>query len=148
LFTRKKRLPTNHSIQLHPIILIFLLISWHPSSAQHYGWNWQNPIPQANDLYSVSFTNALHGTAVGMQGTILQTTNGGTTWQQQWSGTTANLRDVCFTDPLTGTIVGDGGLILRTTNGGANWDSLTSGTSVTLTAVSFSDTMNGTAVGS
>ena len=76
------------------------------------------------------------GTAVGDFGKILRTTNGGTNWTQQSSGTPYNLYDVCFLDANNGTAVGDG-KILRTTNGGTNWTQQTSGTTYSLYDVSF-----------
>ncbi|MBK7499511.1 MAG: hypothetical protein IPI19_10485 [Ignavibacteriales bacterium] len=64
---------------------------------------------------------------VWYNGTI-RTTNGGTTWASQSSGTTNNLWAVSFTDSNIGTAVGDHSIILRTTNGGATWTSQSSGT--------------------
>jgi photosystem II stability/assembly factor-like uncharacterized protein len=58
------------------------------------------------------------GTAVGADGTILRTTDGGSTWITQTSGTTNYLIGVSFTDAMTGTAVGADGTILRTTTGG------------------------------
>jgi hypothetical protein len=46
---------------------------------------------------------------VGSHGTILRTTDGGTTWVRQTSGTTASLLAVSFTDGNTGAVVGDAG---------------------------------------
>ena len=69
-------------------------------------------------MISVSFTDANNGTAVGYNGTILRTTNGGTNWTSQSSGTTNCLNGVSFTDANNGTAVGGYGTILRTTNGG------------------------------
>ena len=40
------------------------------------GWNWQNPHPQGNPLYGVSFVRTC-GWAVGDGGTIIHTSNGG-----------------------------------------------------------------------
>ena len=80
-------------------------------------------------------------------GTILRTTNGGTTWTSQTSGTTNELWGVSFTDANTGTAVGSEGTILRTTNGGTTWTSQTSGTTNQLFGVSFADANTGTAVG-
>ena len=57
-------------------------------------------------LYGVSFTDANNGTAVGDDGTILRTTNGGTNWTSQTSGTTNLLYGVSFTDANNGTVVG------------------------------------------
>jgi hypothetical protein len=74
----------------------------------------------------VSFTDANNGTAVGASGTIVRTTNGGTNWITQTSGTTSILYGVSFIDANTGTAVGTSGTILRTTNGGTNWTAQTS----------------------
>lgn len=61
------------------------------------------------------------GYAVGEDGTILKTTNGGTNWSGQSSATSNILRSVYFPgNTLTGYAVGDGGNILKTTYGG-NW---------------------------
>ncbi len=78
-------------------------------------WFWQNPLPQGNPLLAVHFVNATTGTAVGDGGTILRTTDGGSSWVSQTSGTSTTLFGVSFTDAMTGTAVGTGGTILRTT---------------------------------
>jgi photosystem II stability/assembly factor-like uncharacterized protein len=68
-------------------------------------------------LVGVSFAAPSSGTAVGEEGTILRTTDGGTTWMSQNSGTTQTLFGVSFTAANTGTAVGHGSTILRTTDG-------------------------------
>jgi photosystem II stability/assembly factor-like uncharacterized protein len=95
----------------------------------------------------VSFSDINRGTAVGFNGTILRTTNGGTTWGLQNSGTTVSLRGVWFSDANNGTAVGFSGTILRTTNGGVDWVMQNSGTTTALRGVVFSDVSNGTVVG-
>ena len=110
-------------------------------------WFWQNPLPIGNSLYGISFTDANTGTAVGGNGTILRTTNGGAAWILQSSGTIELLNGVSFTDANNGTAVGYRGTILRTTNGGAVWTAQSSGTTNELTGVSFTDENTGTAVG-
>ena len=102
-------------------------------------WVWQNPLPQGNTLYSVSFTSASTGTATGDNGTIVRTTDGGNSWVIQSSGTTNTLYGVSFTDINYGTAVGAAGTVVRTTNGGNTWSSQTSGTTNGLLAVSFTD---------
>jgi photosystem II stability/assembly factor-like uncharacterized protein len=62
--------------------------------------------------------DASTGTAVGEQGTILRTVDGGATWTSQSSGTTNLLLGVSFVDASTGTAVGHLGTILRTDTGG------------------------------
>jgi len=98
-------------------------------------------------LEGIFFTDANTGIIVGQTGTILRTTDGGTSWVAQTSGITSTLFDVSFTDANTGTIVGQDGIILRTTDGGTNWVEQTSGTPQWLQSVSFIDANNGLAVG-
>lgn len=116
-------------------------------SFQASQWTWQNPYPQGNPLYSVKYISTTEGWAVGESGTIMKTTDGGTTWNLQTSGTMNVLLGVSFTDANNGTIVGDFGTILRTTDGGANWSTQSSGTTNALYGVIFTDVNKGTAVG-
>jgi hypothetical protein len=110
-------------------------------------WIWQNPLPQGNTLYGLSFADVNTGKAMGDNGTIVQTTDGGNNWVIQSSGTTNTLYGVSFTDLNQGTVVGASGTILRTTDGGNTWVGQTSGTTDGLLAVSFTDANTGTAVG-
>ena len=70
------------------------------------------------DLYSVAFPDNQHGWATTDSGTVLHTSDGGTTWLPQTSGTNRQLFGVAFTDSSTGWVVGAGGTILHTTDGG------------------------------
>jgi photosystem II stability/assembly factor-like uncharacterized protein len=64
--------------KLKNIYLLFIAILFLQfTSLAQQGWFWQNPLPQGNPLYGVSFTDANNGTAVGEAGTILRKTNGG-----------------------------------------------------------------------
>ena len=77
-------------------------------------------------LYTVYFPSKDTGYAVGRNGAIVNTVNGGTNWALQTSGTTDVLYSVFFTDANTGYAVGGDqlntiGMILKTTNGGVNW---------------------------
>jgi hypothetical protein len=91
------------------------------------------------------------GTAVGEGGTIIRTTNGGSLWFEQISGTTGALTDICFTDDNTGTVVGRettrDGLILRTTDGGNTWWTSADNGVPELRSVDFADENTGWAVG-
>jgi photosystem II stability/assembly factor-like uncharacterized protein len=125
-------------------ILLFALFMVNGAIGQ---WFWQNPLPQGNLLSSVFFTDANTGYAVGYDGTILKTTNGGTDWTAQSSGTTKWLHLVYFTDANTGYAVGYDGTIIKTTNGGTDWTALSSGTTAHLLSVCFTDANIGYAVG-
>jgi photosystem II stability/assembly factor-like uncharacterized protein len=95
----------------------------------------------------VSFADVNTGTAVGVGGQVLRTTDGGKRWIPQLSGTTQTLRKVHFVDGNTGTVVGDTGTILRTEDGGATWSAQASGTSRNLFGVAFWDSNMGMVVG-
>ena len=123
--------------------IIFLFTFMCLANAQ---WSWQNPYPTGNWLNSVKFISSNVGYAVGSGGEILKTTNGGTDWALQKSGTNVFLTAVSFSDLNNGIVVGEDGLILRTSDGGATWIQQSSGTNSRLLDVSFTDANNGTAV--
>src|SRR5690242_2113487 len=43
-------------------------------------WQWQNPLPQGNNIYSIQFIDAESGWASTSGGSLLKTTDGGLTW--------------------------------------------------------------------
>ena len=94
------------------------------------------------DLLGVTMTDLFLAFAVGRNGTILRTTDGGTTWSPMISGTSVDLHDIAFTDPNLGTAVGAGGTILRTTDRGLSWIPQSSGTISDLRDISFADSAN------
>jgi len=136
-------------------ILLSLLLQWPegllwespfglvPFSLFAQGWHVQNPAP----LYSVCFADANAGWVVGDFGTIHHTTDGGTFWTIQASGTSNNLGSVFFTDANIGWAVGDAGTIVHTTDGGTRWMDQTSGTSTNLGSVFFADPNTGWVAG-
>ena len=63
------------------------------------------------------FLSAQEGWAIGDDGTILRTTDGGITWQPQQIGVTEELQRIVFIDKNHGWITGQG-VFLRTENGG------------------------------
>ena len=52
-------------------------------------------------LNSISFSDEMHGIAVGSKGSILKTDDGGVSWDSIFSGTTDNLGNVCFVNKTT-----------------------------------------------
>jgi hypothetical protein len=73
------------------------------------------------DLYSVTCVGALDGWAVGANGTIAHTTDGGGTWSLQPSALSTTLRGVRFADAMHGVVAGDKGALGYTTDGGSTW---------------------------
>jgi photosystem II stability/assembly factor-like uncharacterized protein len=129
--------------------LFFVLFIINSAMSQ---WEQQNS-GTSQSLRSVCFTDINTGYAVGDSGTILRTTNGGTTWEILNPGISDNLYSVHFPKPDTGYAVGgDGNLpssvILKTTDGGTTWDTLTSGIPYPIHNVYFTDAGTGYAIGS
>ncbi len=114
------------------------------------GWERQDlpaGLPPETDLYSVCCVGMNTAFAVGEDGTILNTTDGGASWVSQTSGTTELLRSVSFGDANVGCAVGDNGTIRRTADGGATWVTSTSGATHDLRSVHFIDACTGWIVG-
>ncbi|MFT3755750.1 MAG: YCF48-related protein [Pseudoxanthomonas sp.] len=100
------------------------------------GKNWrQAEVPVSSDLTALSFVNEKQGWAVGHEGVVLHTDDGGATWKLQLDGLKIAellpdfvtqgidkaLFDVWFENEKSGYIVGAFGLILRTEDGGDTW---------------------------
>jgi hypothetical protein len=117
------------------------------------GWYCQNPWPQGNSFQGVKALDANTAVAVGYEGTILRTTEGGATWTHTPSGNTT-LSTVFFSDANIGTVVGyeafdcGCGSIVRTTDRGATWTRQSSGAeSLTGFAVAATDASTAIVVG-
>jgi len=99
----------------------------------------------ANFVYFIDSNTGYYG---GNEGAILKTTDGGTSWAPQTSGTKNSLTAACFTDVNTGYIVGENGTILKTINGGTTWKALSSGTTDYLNSIIFTNAQTGYVIGS
>ncbi len=78
----------------------------------------RNQVPAP--LRAVHFIDSMTGWAAGGDGTVLHTSNGGTTWDDRSIATTVDWEDVIFINALRGWVVG-GTTIAGTTNGGLSW---------------------------
>jgi photosystem II stability/assembly factor-like uncharacterized protein len=79
------------------------------------GWSWANPLPQGRDLDAVTFFGA-RGVAVGADGVIVRSEDGGATWSAAPSGTETDLTEVAMPD--ANTVYAGGGCVLRRSNDG------------------------------
>jgi photosystem II stability/assembly factor-like uncharacterized protein len=127
-----------------------------PHAIGSWRW-WLNPVEQnavlrppvaTADLRSVAFVSPQAGWAVGYDGAILHTADGGQSWQFQRGGPTYPLYSVAFVSQQLGWAVGDGGTILHTVDGGRSWQAQSSGTQQVLRSVAFVSPQVGWAVGS
>lgn len=89
--------------------------------------------------------------AVGNGGAIFKTIDGGLSWSQLSSGTSADLHSVIFTSQSNGVIGASNNTILRTSDGGTNW-SIATGPSSSGTFIyygfAFPTTSTGYVIGS
>ena len=148
---RRRRLAVPFAAACATLLITMVLL---PRAAYALGaWEWLNPRPTGAVLNAVAFPNASCGWAVGDGGTIVRTTDGGTTWDSQFSPTGRTLLAVCFVDTSDGWAVGASETVLCTHDSGANWAPQTPPSTgpgsapYDLTSVCFADTQHGWAAG-
>ena len=104
-------------------------------------------------LKSIIFTDTSRGCAVGDNGVILTTANGGYSWSAVTSPLQRDFNAIAFINADTGYIVGGTQsvpcrrTILRTVNGGITWNIIADTTGGMLKDISFADGQVGYAVG-
>lgn len=121
---------------------------------------WQDPLPQGNPLKYVDFVTDTLGWAIGDNGTVLKTTDGGFTWANQGPIVTQGgemyvdqAMDIDMIDASIGYIA-IGPHVYKTTNGGSTWAQTSAwtvspgGSYYLYQAVDFSDANNGWMIGS
>ncbi|HEX8846217.1 MAG TPA: YCF48-related protein [Pyrinomonadaceae bacterium] len=96
---------------------------------------------------AVSFVDQKRGWAVGAEGRVFVTRDGGRTWAAQISNVRADLADVKFFDEFEGWAVGAAGTLIHTVDGGAHWTVEPSGTTHALERLFFVGRQRGWAVG-
>jgi photosystem II stability/assembly factor-like uncharacterized protein len=85
--------------------------NWHETYSSYENWFW--------GAKSVCFTDLNSGWAVGSDGLVMSTQDGGENWQIQFLSPYTSLSDVTFTDSLHGWAVGKNGTVFYTNNAGA-----------------------------
>ena len=89
-------------------------------------WTELNPkVPRVNYI-GIDFVDSLTGWAVGANGAIIKTTDGGKNWETKQSGVTNILTHVNSYNGSVVIAVGFGGKILRSSDAGETWNSITS----------------------
>ena len=103
-------------------------------------------------IHAIQFIDQSEGWAVGDDGAIWHSIDGGKKWERQKTGTRASLRGVHFLTPYTGWAVGRNeiatgggsvGVMLKTTDGGIQWDEVGVNVLPGLQSVRFFDEKNG-----
>ncbi|MFO7447890.1 MAG: YCF48-related protein, partial [Ignavibacteriaceae bacterium] len=103
------------------ILLSIFLFSAHLHAQ---GWEWQNPLPQGNDLEQIFFVDSSHGwITAGCN--LLRTTDGGENWSLEYIGNIYSANRIHFVDQSHGWLIGSKdyyGIMAKTNDGGKNWE--------------------------
>ena len=98
-----------------------------------------NAISSTQNLNDVSSFDGIVVIAVGNNGQILVSSDGGNTWKNPASGTSKNLHSVSCGGVSHAMAAGDNGVVLRTSNGGATWTMVTTTGIPTTTSLSYNN---------
>ncbi len=101
------------------ILMVFGLFTF-PCFGQWVELDLGMEVDHLSDIYCITPEIVI---AVGGNGTILKTIDGGETWSKKTSGTTLDLHKVQFTTPNIGYIISknSGNILLKTVDGGETW---------------------------
>lgn len=111
------------------------------------GSTW-SPVPEVSrSLSSVSFGDQQHGVAVGAEGQVLVTQDGGVSWTLRPSGITDGLTKVQFADASTVVALGASGQIIRSVDAGLTWSRAAVASTQAMRDVQFLSAQLGHAVG-
>ncbi|MFC2085364.1 T9SS type A sorting domain-containing protein [Bacteroidota bacterium] len=111
------------------------------------GDDWIDVPGEGNTLYAVCSPAFNIGIATGAFGTIIKTTDGGSSWTSRISGTDRSLRAVFFMNENIGMIVGSSSTFLKTTDQGETWVPKPCSAIENFYDVYFADSTHGWAVG-
>ncbi|MFW9928613.1 MAG: YCF48-related protein, partial [Candidatus Thorarchaeota archaeon] len=121
--------------KIYAILFISLLFQFN-TTAQ---WE-QQTAPEfilTDDFYSIAKVDNNIFCAVGQNGIIIKSTDGGNTWLPRASNTHEDLNNVFFVDENNGWAVGNNGALIKTGNGGENWYSVSTGINDDLRSIFF-----------
>ncbi len=128
------------------IILLFSVSQAFSQTANTGGWQWQYPKPQGNTLRDIYVFNKDTAVAVGDLGTVIKTTDGGTSWdvQHHAGGSGIQLNSVNFIDAQNGWAAGGAyqsnqNVLLKTSDGGTTWVQVKTDTTLPYNSVYFVD---------
>jgi hypothetical protein len=109
------------------------------SSAFHRYW--------PDNLFAVEFIGDNVGFIAGYSGSVLRTTDGGSSWDFHYIGRNELIRRVAFADSINGWAVGHRGTIFHTKDGGDNWEIQKELPGIYLRDIDFVDEKHGWVVG-
>ncbi len=117
----------THRLPVHLLLPACLLLMSSPTATADQAWEKQSSYPADASLNSVYFPTNEVGFTAGDDHILLQTIDGGTTWQQA-PGITRDpafwenpFNALHFLDDRRGWVIGNNNDAFRTTNGGQSW---------------------------
>lgn len=114
----------------HTIYYFKILILLFSFNQVHAGWYQVNQTFQ-NQLYKIRMVNTSVGYAIGIEGVIMKTTDGGATWKgvvTEYPVTplaTNEFLDLSFTSATVGYVAGIDETLFKTMDGGNTWQKIT-----------------------
>lgn len=123
-------------------LLLIILLTTILTDINYAQWVIQNSNTTSR-LFSVHFIDSEKVISVGINGTLITTTNSGINWEVKNLNTSQHLRDCQWLNTNIAFVVGDGGLIFKTTDGGETFNLKNAGTTDQLFTVFFIDENNG-----
>ncbi len=113
-----------------------------------YTQKWfRKPLTNWQTWHDVKFYDAAHGFVVGDHGTILRTTDGGSTWSEGDVGLHLPMHSLAIPSADKMFVVGENGSFFRSADSGTSWSRVDMGTTRNLNAIYFENSQNGVIVG-
>jgi len=139
-------------MNIRRLIALFILLSLQCLLFSQGGWQWQNPLPQGEDLKEVwTFDNSLKVISLTVQGSIVQSVDAGHSWRVESIEELERPSGLWFADPDTGWILNspysDSKSVLKTVDGGNNWLNIHLSTNKSMGDICFPSTSYGWIVG-
>lgn len=122
------------------VLIVLVCFSWfsevtmaQQSLFDTQNWRFMNPTPMGFTFFDVDYVDNNHVFAVGSEGGIAKSTDGGSTWQygvftfasSAGIRTRPTIYDVHAVNAQTAYVVGNQGMMAKTTDGGATWTFVT-----------------------
>jgi photosystem II stability/assembly factor-like uncharacterized protein len=110
----------------HLVCLLALFLAASAPSTAQSGWT-VLASDEDHSWWSIHMLDASTATVVGIDGSIMHTTDGGARWRIIPSGTDVNLRRVKYHSPSLAVITANDGVILKSTDTGESWHPVSTG---------------------
>jgi photosystem II stability/assembly factor-like uncharacterized protein len=100
--------------------LLLFILSLSEKTFSQTEWEWKNPVPAGTRISSICFTNTTNAIAAGQNGSLIRSTDGGTTWKVAQQLTLKEINCLTFGNEDFGVAAGKE-CIYTTTDAGKTW---------------------------